>query len=138
MEQYRSIIRATAFALGVVPLNASALTLPQVVGLFHIVVGFLLTFTVLIFVVGFSVYVARFNTWPSHRDAAIRGLEWAVTMLFVLLVVLAIINAIQNHGAIALPILAFVVIVAVAVLIIRMAGSGAKKPPPANARGRRP
>src|SRR3989344_3514338 len=109
-SRYTTIVGIGSPAGVFLPQTASALTFPQVVGLFHIAVGLILTGIVLLFITGFSVYIARLNTWPSHRDAAIRVLEWAVVMLFVLLVVLAMVNAIQNHGAIALPILAFVVI----------------------------
>ena len=112
------------------PSGAHALTLPQVVGFLHIGVGLILTGVVLLFVTGFSVYVARFNTWPTHRDAAIRVLEWAVVMLFVLVVVLAIVNAVQHHGDIALPILAFLIIVVVGFFIVRYVASAQKKPPP--------
>lgn len=119
------------------PQSTSALTFPQVVGLFHIAVGLILTFTVLLFITAFSVYVARFNTWPSYRDHMIRVLEWAVVMLFVLLVVLSIVNAIQHHGEVTLPIIAFLIIVAVIFIAIRVF-TAPKKPParPARPTGR--
>lgn len=112
------------------PSSTLALTLPQAIGFFHIAVGLILTGIVLLFITGFGVYVARFNTWPTHRDAAIRVLEWATVMLFVLIVVLAIVNAIQHHGDIALPILAFLIIVVVAFFAIRFFAAARKKPPP--------
>ncbi|MBI2610780.1 hypothetical protein HYW60_02500 [Candidatus Kaiserbacteria bacterium] len=119
----------TVATLFLAPGNVDALTLPQVVGFFHIVVGLVLTGIVLIFVAGFSIYVARFNTWPSYRDAAIRVLEWAIVMLFVLIVVLSIVNAIQHHGSVALPIIAFLIIAVVAFFIIRLIATSKKKPP---------
>ncbi len=111
------------------PGSAHALTFPQVVGLFHVAVGFILTGIVLLFVTGFSVYIARLNTWPSYRDSAIRVLEWAVVMLFMLIVVLSLVNAIQHHGEVALPILAFLIIVFVAFFIIRVFATTKKAPP---------
>lgn len=111
------------------PESALALTLPQAVGFFHVAVGLIITGIVLLFVTGFCVYVARFNTWPTHRDAAIRVLEWAVVMLFVLVVVLAIVNAIQHHGNIVLPILAFLILIVVAIFAFRVFAAAAKKPP---------
>lgn len=106
-----------------VPESASALTLVQVLGFFHVAIGLLLTITILTFIVGLGIYFARLNTWPSHRDHAIIVLEWAVVMLFVLLVLAAIVNFFQNKPEVALPILAFVVVVTVAILIVRYAAT---------------
>lgn len=123
-------LKALALFSIVAPSSAGALTLPQTIGFFHIAVGVILTGIVLLFVTGFGVYVARFNTWPTHRDAAIRVLEWAVVMLFVLVVVLAVVNAIQHHGDIALPIIAFLILLLVAFFGIRVFAAAKKAPPP--------
>jgi|SRR3989344_4778759 len=126
--------RAPAFLFIVLtalfPSSASALTLTQMVGLFHVVVGILLTFTLLIFATGIGMYIARLNTWPSHRETAIRVLEWAVAMLFVLIVLITIVSLIQRHGAFALVVLAFIVIVGLALLVLRTATQGRKKKAP--------
>jgi len=112
------------------PSPALAFSFVQALGLFHIVFGLLLTFTLLIFGTGLVVYLSRFNTWPSHREAAIVILEWGVAMLFMLVVLLAIVNFFQNHGDIALPILAFIIIVIVAIVIIRVMAAPKKSAPP--------
>lgn len=134
-KRYAGPFGLSALAL-MLPGSASALTFPQVVGLFHIAVGLILTGIILIFVTGFAVYVARFNTWPSYRDNAIRVLEWAVVMLLVLIIVLSIVNAIQHHGAIALPIISFIIIIVVGFFIIRFVATS-KKPPARPERPRR-
>ncbi len=126
----RYFLGMLSLLLVVTPSNAEALTLPQTIGFFHIAVGIILTGVVLLFVTGFGVYVARFNTWPTHRDSAIRVLEWAVVMLFVLVVVLAVVNAIQHHGDIALPIIAFLILLLVAFFGIRVFAAAKKAPPP--------
>lgn len=126
--QNSNLLSLGALATLVLPGSASALTFPQVVGLFHIAVGLILTGIILIFVTGFAVYVARLNTWPSYRDNAIRVLEWAVVMLLVLIIVLSIVNAIQHHGAIALPIISFIIIIVVGFFIVRFVAMS-KKPP---------
>lgn len=110
------------------PSNVQALALSQALGLFHIVVGLILAGILLVFAAGLVVYVARFNTWPSYRDAAIRVMEWAVVMLFTLIVALSIIKAIQFHGEIALPILASLVIIVVVFYIARYFATQKKKP----------
>ena len=109
------------------PSDASALTFVQILGLFHIVSGLLLTFILLTFLTGIGLYVARLNTWPSHREFAIRVLQWAVAMLFVLIILIAVVNLFQRYTGTALTILAFIIVIAVAVLIVRMAAQSKKK-----------
>ena len=124
----RTGIAALAAFAALAPSHASALTFVQILGLFHIVVGLLLAFILLIFVTGIGIYVARLNTWPSHREFAIRVLQWAVSMLFMLIILIAIVNFFQQYIGIALTILAFIIILAVAILIVRMAAQSEKKP----------
>ena len=111
------------------PTVVSAMTFVQVLQLFNIFVGLFLTATVLLFCTGVFVYFARLGTWPSHRDQAIKILAWAVVMLFVLVVLLAIVQWFERHTKTALFILAFAIVVVVLGFIIRAAatGGGAKK-----------
>jgi hypothetical protein len=120
---------ALPLAAFLVPQSASALTLIQLMGFFHVAVGLLLTLTILVFITGLGIYFARLNTWPSHRDHAVIVIQWAVVMLFVLLLLVALVNFFQTKPEIALPILAFIIVVAVAITIVRYAASakGAKK-----------
>ncbi|OGG73940.1 hypothetical protein A3A40_01275 [Candidatus Kaiserbacteria bacterium RIFCSPLOWO2_01_FULL_54_20] len=129
-----SLCLLTFFAPG----SASALTLVQVVGLFYVAVGILVSFTLGIFVVGIGIWIARFNTWPSHRETAIRILEWAVSMLFVLILLVALVYFIQRHSVIALSILGFIAVVAMLILIAVVAAGAKKKKPVAGARGAPP
>jgi hypothetical protein len=121
-------------ALGVlfVPSGVSALSLPQALGLFHVVVGLLLTATLLLFTTAFCAYLFRFNTWPSNRDETIRAMEWAVAMLFTLILLITIVNLFQNHSAIVLPILAFALVIVAIIVAVRVASKpkepAAKKP----------
>src|SRR3989338_10083424 len=111
------------------PAIASAMTFVQVLQLFNIFVGAFLNVTILVFCTGVFVYFARLGTWPSHRDQAIQILVWAVAMLFVLVVLLAIVQWFERHTKTALFILAFAMVVVVLGFIIRAAarGGGAKK-----------
>lgn len=117
-----------------VPSAASALTLTQVIGFFHLAVGLLLTATLIVFLSGVWLWVARFNTWPSHRDTAIRVMEWGVVMIFVLILMLGIVNYIQKYPSVTLPIIAFIIVVAVAILIVRNLAHKKKEAPPARPR----
>jgi hypothetical protein len=121
------IVPAAVLSIAFVPSSASALTFLQVIGLFHIAVGLLLTATLLVFITGVGVYVSRLNTWPSHRDMAIRVMEWGIVMLFVLILMLALLDFFQNHTAIALPILAVLILVTVGFLLVRAAALQRKK-----------
>ena len=107
------------------------MTFVQFLGLFHLFVGLYLAVTLGIFALGLFVYFARLNTWPSHRDLAIRILEWAVVMLFVLVVLLGVVQFFQNYPSIALTILVVVLVIIAAILIIRVAVGAKKKAPPA-------
>ena len=117
------------------PRSASAWTLVQTIGLFHIVVGLLLVFTLAIFATGVSLWIARLNTWPSYRETAIITLEWAVSMLFVLILLVALVYFIQRHSATALTILGVVVIIGILVLITSVFTGQKEKKPAGDVRG---
>ena len=124
-----------ALASVVLPDTTSALTFVQIVGLFHIAVGLLLTVTLGTFIFGICLWIARFNTWPSHRETAIGVLEWGITMLFVLILLIAFVYFVQRHTTIALSIIAFIAIIGAIILVVKIApmgGGGAEggKPKP--------
>ena len=124
----KKVIAATAtFATILLPASASALTLLQTLGVFHLFIGGFLVAVFLVFSVGVYSYFARFNTWPSYRDASITIMEWGLVMLFVLIILLAIVQFFQKHPGVALPLLAFAVLIAVAVFVVRFAASAKKK-----------
>ncbi len=106
------------------PTVASAMTFVQVLQLFNIFVGLFLTVTIIVFCTGVFVYFARLGTWPSHRDEAIKILVWAVSMLFVLVVLLAIVQWFERHTKTALLILATAIVFVVLGFIIRAAATG--------------
>lgn len=116
------------FATALLPEDASAVTLVQVVGFFHLFVGLFVVAIFFTFVVGAWGYFARLGTWPTYRDTSIEILEWAITMLFVLLVILGLVQFFQSHSSTALLILAVVLVVAIAFFVFRVAlGGGEKK-----------
>ena len=135
--QISSIIIRNSLVLLIflMPRSASAWTLVQTIGLFHIVVGLLLVFTLAIFATGVSLWIARLNTWPSYRETAIITLEWAVSMLFVLILLVALVYFIQRHSATALTILGVVVIIGILVLTITVFAGKKEKKPAGDVRG---
>ena len=112
------------------------MTFVQILQLFNICIGLLLVATLGVFLSSVFVYAVRFDTWPSHRDAAIKAMEWSVVMLFVLVILVGIVQAFERYTSTAYFVLAFIVIVLILSFIIRsgvLAGgkkSGVEKKPP--------
>jgi len=109
-----------------VPEGAMALTLIQAVSIFNLFVGLFLVATLIVFGSGAFVYFTRLGTWPSHRDTAIKVLEWGLAMLFVLVVLLGIVQFFQRYPRQSLFVVAVVIILAIAIFIVRTA-AGKKK-----------
>lgn len=122
-EHMNHFLRTITFSMPLVfllvPASASALTISQIAGLFHMVFGLFIVFTFLIFGAGVSIWAARFNTWPNHRDQAIKVLQWAVGLIFILMLLVGLVQFVQRYTSIALTILAAIVIIGVLILIVR-------------------
>lgn len=116
-----------AWMVFLMPSSASALTLVQVLGVFHLLVGLFVVVTFFTFATGVFVYIVRLGTWPTHRDTAIKVLEWAIAMMFILILLIALVYLFQSYSRIALTILGVIVIIGVVILIARMASVGGKK-----------
>lgn len=130
MKEMRTLIIMGIAFVSLLPEPASAVTLVQVFGVFHLFVGLFVTATFFVFVTGVFVYFSRLGTWPTHRDTAIEVMEWGIVMMFVLLVILGLVKFFQHHSAVALLLLGFIVIVAVAFFLIRAAAGGGEKKKP--------
>ena len=101
------------FVTSLIPQVAFALTLVQVAQLFNIFVGLMLAVALLMFFGGLFVYFSRLGTWPSHRDTAIKIMEWGVGILFVLIIILAIVQFSQKYPRIASMIVGGIVLLVV-------------------------
>src|SRR3990167_4668604 len=86
-----SIFMSACFVVLLAPRSVAALTLVQITDLFNIFAGLMLTMSILLFFGGLGVYFTRLGTWPSDRDLAIKIMEWGGSVLFVLIVILAIV-----------------------------------------------
>ncbi len=111
--------RLLPFAILLAPSVASAQVLPNVAGLFNIMVGLMLVFAFLFFFGGFGMWFTRLGTYPTYRDEAIRLMQWGVVVLFVLAVLLFIVQFVQKHAAVAAFLVGIVIVAAVALLFIK-------------------
>lgn len=68
-------------------------------------VGLFITAILLVTGVGIVQYIGRLGTYPSNRDEAVVVLEWAVVMLFTLVIVVAVAQFIEREPVWALWIL---------------------------------
>lgn len=93
-------------------------TLAQFVGLFNIFVGLLLTLAFLLMGAASVMWAVRLGTSPTYRDDAIMLMQWAVAILFVLIVLLLLVQFIQQHTATAVYIAGFFIIGLVAWAVI--------------------
>ncbi len=104
-------------------------TLAQFIGVFNILVGLMLTASILLLGTGIIMWFARLGTTFTYRDRAIEVMMWAVSVLFTLVVMVSIVRFVQNKTETAVFILGFIIIAAVAYFIITslMEGGGEKK-----------
>lgn len=110
------------------PRSVSALTLMQVTELFNIFTGLMLTTSVLLFFGGLGVYFSRLGTWPSNRDLAIKIMEWGVSVLFVLIVILAIVQFFQDYPRTATTVVSTIAALIILGLVLYVAANtGSKK-----------
>ena len=47
-------------------------------------------------------WYVRLGTWPTYRDEAIAYMQWAVSILFVLVVLLGVAQFVQTHMAVSM------------------------------------
>ena len=110
-------------------------TTTQVLAVFNLFAGVILTLSLVLFLGGFIVYLVRLGTWPTYREEAIHIMQWGVSILFVLIVVLGIQQALMRHLLVAVSIGALILIYLV--FWAFATATKAPPPPPANGSGRR-
>ena len=105
-------------------------TFTQVIGLFNIFVGLMLTVALFTYGLGFFLWLCRLGTWPTYRTEAIKIMEWSVVILFVLVVLLAIVQFFQYHPKEAGYVVSAIVAIVIIWIILYLAahsGEGKKK-----------
>ena len=113
-------MRRTFLPLSVLllPSVASAQVLSQVSGVFNIMVGLMLVAAFLFFFGGLGMWFTRLGTYPTYRDDAIELMQWGVGILFVLAVLLAVVQFVQTHAALASLIVGILVVIGVALVVV--------------------
>ena len=94
-------------------------TLIQVVGLFNIFVGLMLTVSMLLMGAGILMWGVRLGTWPTYRTEAIGLMEWANSILFTLILLLLVSQFVQQHTAAAVFVLGLIIIGVIAWLAVK-------------------
>lgn len=123
----RLTITGLALSTAALPAVASAQALSRVAGVFHVVVGLMLVAACLLYGTGMILWFTRLGVWPSYRDEAIEILQWAVAVMFTLIIVLTAVRLIQAHIAAASFLFGVSVVLVVIWFIIKMSASSGEE-----------
>lgn len=103
-------------------------TLATIIALFNILVGVMLTTSIVMMVAGLMVWYVRLGTYPTYRDQAISMMQWGVAILFVLVVLLGVAQFVQTHMSLSMLLIGAVVAAAIAYFVITtMVSAGGKE-----------
>lgn len=102
-------------------------TTTQLLAFFNLFVGVMLTLSIVLFIGGFLMYLVRLGTWPTYREEAVEVMKWGVSILFTLVVILAIQQFLLNHLLVAVTIGALIILYFVFWLYMQGSSGGEKK-----------
>lgn len=103
---------------------------PQVLGFFNLLVGVMLVTSITLFLGGFIMYLIRLGTWPTYRTQALRLMSWGVSVLFTLIIILAVQQFLARHVLATVSIVAAVIVLVVLWIVIQGVSSGGASGPP--------
>ena len=121
-------LQILAAASALLPSTASAMTLVQFFGFLNVFVGLFLTLALILYGAAVIIYATRFGC--PNRMESLDLIEWALSILFVLIVVLGVVQYFQRHPANMAYIIGTIVFVIVLWLIIYAYSGGKKKEAP--------
>jgi hypothetical protein len=100
--------------------------LATIIALFNIVVGMMLVVSLLLMGGGLMLWYVRLGTYPTYRDDAIVMMQWAVAILFVIVVLLGVAQYVQTHMALSVMVIGAIIAAAVAYFVVTnlVAGGG--------------
>lgn len=122
LKRHLPLLPAAASLLA--PIAAHAQALVQTTSIFNIFVGLMLVAALLTYGVGAVIWVTRLNSWPSFRTEGTKILEWAVVILFVLVVLLGIVQFFRDHPHIATYTTAVLVVLIVGWVLVKTFAQG--------------
>jgi len=100
----------------------------QLLTFFNLLAGTMLTISLGLFIGGFILYIVRLGTWPTYREEAIEVMKWGVSILFTLILLLAVQQFLLTHLTVAVTIGAILIVGVVAWVLMSGLSEPAKKP----------
>lgn len=122
-----TVLRVLPIAAILLPGVASAQTLSKLAGVFNIFVGLMLVAAFLTFFGGLIGWYVRLGAWPSYRDDMIHVMMWAVAIMFVLVVLLALVHFVQVYQAAAAFVFGVALFLGAAWVVMTVATAKPKK-----------
>ncbi|RJQ34689.1 hypothetical protein C4568_02045 [Candidatus Parcubacteria bacterium] len=83
-------------------------TTTQLLTFFNLFVGVMLVTSILLFCGGFLMYLTRLGTWPTYREEAVEIMKWGVSVLFTLVIILAIQQFLLSNLTVAVTVLVLI------------------------------
>lgn len=110
-------LRVLSLAALFLPNVSFAFTLAQVLGYIDIVIGLFLAASVISYAGGMILWATRYGTWA--REDAFPFLQFGITTLFVISVLLALIHWFLKHTSTILYVISFILVILCGVLVMR-------------------
>ena len=120
-------VLALALLPALLPQVVFGQTLTVVSGIFNILVGLMLVAAFLIYFGALIGWYVRRGSWPSYRDEMIHYMQWAVVIMFVLVVLLILVNFVQVHQAAAAFVFGVILFLAIVWVIMTAVTAKPKK-----------
>ncbi len=126
MNRFNSHLVPLLVAIIAMPCVAAAQTVSAFLGLLNVVAGVMVVAALLAFIGGFIRYLVLLGT--DRRDMGLKLMLWGVTILFVLVIILGIVNILQ--GPISFIIGIGVIVFLAVVIAVAVTKSGSKPAAP--------
>ncbi|OGG70570.1 hypothetical protein A3F27_02950 [Candidatus Kaiserbacteria bacterium RIFCSPHIGHO2_12_FULL_53_13] len=107
------------------PNLAFAQSVLRTLGYLDIFIGLFLAVSIVMFVGAFIVYFVRYGT--MHREEMFKYMQWSISILFVLSVLLALIRFFQRHTSAMLYFLSVAAFILLTILIIYISAKKGEK-----------
>ena len=79
-------------------------TITEILLFFNLFAGLMLTASLILFLGGFAMYLVRLGTYPTYREDALVYMQWGVSVLFALIVLLGVQQFLLSHMIVAMTI----------------------------------